>query len=485
MEKFFTAVSNMFKVPELRKRILFTLGLLAVYRLGAHIQAPGINSAQLERVWSEVAGTLLGVLDLFSGGNFRTISVFALGVTPYITASIIMQLLPVLSPQLKKLQEEGEMGRQKINQWTRYLTVGLAAIQTSFVAHWLQVNGVGAPTWGFLLTTVLTLTTGTMFVMWLGEQITERGVGNGISLLIFAGIVIGLPRGVQQVFERVRSGDTLETIGVLGLVIALVLIIAFIVFVEAARRKVPVSYAKRHVGRQLVGGQQTVMPLKLIMGGVIPVIFASSVLSMPQSLFSAFPPKNPANWYAKLFGFFQLFHAGDPYYELIFLSLIVFFTFFYVSIVFNVEEVADNLRKHGGFMPGIRPGRATAEYLNSILTRLTVVGAIYLALVAFVPQFMLSGFKVARLPLIGVWLDSFVSTTPGLSWIPEGMGYQFYFGGTSLLILVVLAMDTVAQIEEKLVMRNYEGFLGGGGRLRGRRAQVVFDCQVSIAGFHI
>jgi preprotein translocase subunit SecY len=472
MEKFLAAVRNMFNVPDLRRRILFTLGLLAVYRLGAHVGAPGINKVRLDQVWREVAGTLLGVLDLFSGGNFRTISVFALGVTPYITASIILQLMTVVSPQLKKLQEEGEMGRQKINQWTRYLTVGLAGIQTSFVAHWLQVNGVGANTWGFLLTTVLTLTTGTMFVMWLGEQITERGVGNGISLLIFAGIVIGLPRGVQQVFERVRGGDTMETIGVIALVLALVAIIAFIVFVEAARRKIPVSYAKRHVGRQLVGGQQTTMPLKINMGGVIPVIFASSVLSMPQSLFAAFPPdpNKATSWWAKIWTFFQTFHASDPYYELIFLSLIVFFTFFYVSIVFNVEEVADNLRKHGGFMPGIRPGRATAEYLNAIMTRLTTVGAVYLALVAFVPQFMLSGFKVARLPLIGSWLDSFVSTTPGLAWIPTGMGYQFYFGGTSLLILVGVAMDTVSQIEAQLVMRNYEGFLGGGGRLRGRRA---------------
>jgi preprotein translocase subunit SecY len=472
MEKFLAAVRNMFSVPDLRKRILFTLGLLAVYRLGAHIGAPGINKVRLDAVWKDVAGTLLGVLDLFSGGNFRTISVFALGVTPYITASIILQLMTVVSPQLKKLQEEGEMGRQKINQWTRYLTVGLCIVQTGFVAHWLQINGVGAPTWGFLLTTILTLTTGTIFVMWLGEQITERGVGNGISLLIFSGIVIGLPRGIEQVVGRLRGGDTLEAVGVVGLVIALVAVIAFIVFVEAARRKIPVSYAKRHVGRQQVGGQQTTMPLKVNMGGVIPVIFASSVLSMPQSLFSAIPPdpSNPNTVWAKIYLFFQTFHASDPYYELIFLTLIIFFTFFYVSIVFNVEEVADNLRKHGGFMPGIRPGRATAEYLNTILTRLTVVGAIYLALVAFIPQFMLSGFKVARLPLVGAWLDSFVSTTPGLAWIPTGMGYQFYFGGTSLLILVGVAMDTVAQIEAQLVMRNYEGFLGSGGRLRGRRA---------------
>jgi preprotein translocase subunit SecY len=475
MEKFLAAVRNMFNVPDLRRRILFTLGILAIYRLGAHVSAPGINQERLKQVWGNVSGTLLGVLDLFSGGNFRVISIFALGVTPYITSSIILQLMTVVSPQLKKLQEEGEMGRQKINQWTRYLTVLLACLQTSFVAHWLQVNQVG-PNFGepgalgFFLTTVLTLTTGTIFVMWLGEQITERGVGNGISLLIFAGIVIGLPRGVQQVMGRMSGGDTMEIIGVFALVLALVGIIAFIVFVEAARRKIPVSYAKRHVGRQLVGGQQTTMPLKLNMGGVIPVIFASSVLSMPQSLFSAFPPKNPVNWYGKIFGFFQVFHAGDPYYELVFLSLIIFFTFFYVSIVFNVEEVADNLRKHGGFMPGIRPGRATAEYLNTILTRLTTVGAIYLAMVAFFPQFMLSGYKVARLPFIGTWLDSFVSTTPGMQWIPTGMGYQFYFGGTSLLILVGVAMDTVSQIEAQLVMRNYEGFLGSGGRLRGRRA---------------
>src|SRR5438876_941336 len=266
MEKFFAAVRNMFNVPDLRRRILFTLGMLAVYRLGAHIGAPGINQTRLAEVWRDVAGTLLGVLDLFSGGNFRTISVFALGVTPYITASIILQLMTVVSPQLKKLQEEGEMGRQKINQWTRYLTVGLACLQTSFVAHWLQVNQVG-PRFGepgglgFFLTTVLTLTTGTIFVMWLGEQITERGVGNGISLLIFAGIVIGLPRGVTQLLGRMSGGDTLEIIGVFAMVVALVAIIAFIVFVEAVGRKIPVSYAKRHVGRQVVGGYQSTVLL--------------------------------------------------------------------------------------------------------------------------------------------------------------------------------------------------------------------------------
>ncbi|MEO6049728.1 MAG: preprotein translocase subunit SecY [Pyrinomonadaceae bacterium] len=462
----------MFKIPELRTRILFTLGLLAVYRFGAHVQAPGINSAQLEKVWGEVAGTLLGVLDLFSGGNFRTISVFALGVTPYITASIIMQLLPVLSPAMKKIQEEGEVGRQKMNQWTRYSTVVLCAVQTFFVSTWLSRNQIIPGTWWATAMIVVTLTTGTIFVMWLGEQITERGVGNGISLLIFAGIVIGLPRGIQQISGRIGSGDTLQIVGVVFLVVVLVALIALIVYVESARRNIAISYASRRVGTQTFRGQETSLPLKINMGGVIPVIFASSVLAMPQTLFSAFPadPANPDSAWSQVYTFFQQFHGGDPYYEFVFLSLIVIFTFFYITIIFNTDEVADNLRKHGGFIAGIRPGAPTAEYLNSILTRLTTVGAIYLAFVAFAPQLLLSGFKVARLPFIGTAVDNFLTGTPGLSWIPTGLGYQFYFGGTSLLILVGVAMDTVAQIEAQLVMRNYEGFLGAGSRLRGRRS---------------
>lgn len=472
MEKFLNAVQNMFKIPELRKRIMFTLGLLAVYRLGAHIAAPGINKARLEQVWGDVAGTLLGVLDLFSGGNFRTISVFALGVTPYITASIIMQLLPVLSPAVKKIQEEGEVGRQKMNQWTRYLTVVLCSIQTFFVATWLSRNGIIPETWAATLMVVVTLTTGTVFVMWLGEQITERGVGNGISLLIFAGIVIGLPNAVLQVMGRVQAGDAMQTLGVIFLVVVLVALIALVVYVESARRNIAITYASRRVGSQTFSGQETTLPLKINMGGVIPVIFASSVLAMPQTLFAAFPP-DPADTtsaWAKVYAFFQLFHGGDPWYELIFISLIVLFTFFYITIVFNTDEVADNLRKHGGFVAGIRPGAPTADYLNTILTRLTAVGALYLAFVAFVPQVLLSGFKVSRLPFIGDMLDAFFTNTPGLSWIPTGLGYQFFFGGTSLLILVGVAMDTVAQIEAQLVMRNYEGFLGAGSRLRGRRS---------------
>jgi preprotein translocase subunit SecY len=471
MEKFFAAVRNMFQVPDLRKRILFTLGLLAIYRFGAHVTAPGVNKDQLARVWQDVGNTLLGVLDLFSGGNFQTISVFALGVTPYITASIILQLMTTVFTSLKKLQEEGEAGRQKLNQWTRYLTVVLALFQTLIVARWLAANGVLPEGNRYIFSTMLTLTTGTIFVMWLGEQITERGIGNGISLLIFAGIIIGLPRGLWQVLEKLRSGDTASVIGVFALAAMLVGLIAFIVFVEQGRRRVPISYAKRHVGRQLVGGQQTAMPLKINMAGVIPVIFASSMLAFPQTILQFIQPvaDNPNAWQNKVHTFFQQFHGGDPYYELFFLSLIVIFTFFYITIVFNVEEVADNLRKHGGFVPGIRPGRNTAEFLNTILTRLTTVGAIYLALVAFVPQLMLSGFNVGRLPFVGARLEEFFSATPGLGWVVRGMGYQFYFGGTSLLILVGVAMDTVSQIEAQLVMRNYEGFLGSGGRLRGRR----------------
>ncbi|HSU25622.1 MAG TPA: preprotein translocase subunit SecY, partial [Pyrinomonadaceae bacterium] len=334
MEKFFNAVQNMFKVPELRTRILFTLGMLAVYRFGAHVTAPGIDKVRLEQVWGEVAGTLLGVLDLFSGGNFRTISVFALGVTPYITASIILQLLPVLSPAVKKIQEEGEVGRQKLNQWTRYLTVLLCAVQTFFVATWLHRNGVIAESWTATAMIVITLTTGTIFVMWLGEQITERGVGNGISLLIFAGIVIGLPRGVLQVSDRVRGGDPMQTLGVVFLLVVMIALIALIVYVESARRNIAITYASRRVGSQTFRGQETSLPLKINMGGVIPVIFASSVLAMPQTVFSALPPdqNDPNSTWSKVYAFFQQFHGGDPYYELVFLSLIVLFTFFYITI---------------------------------------------------------------------------------------------------------------------------------------------------------
>ncbi len=471
MDKFFAAVQNIFKVPELRKRVIFTFLMLAIYRLGAHITAPGVNKVRLEQVWAEVSNTLLGILDIFSGGNFRTISVLALGVMPYITASIIMQLMPVLYPQLKKVQEEGEVGRQKMNQWTRYLTVLLCAVQSFFISSWLQTNAVIEPTWWMTLMTVVTLTTGTIFVMWLGEQITERGVGNGISFLIFAGILISLPSAVTQVREKVAAADVWQTLGVIFLVAVLVALTAVIVYIESARRKISISYASRRVGSEVYKGQETSLPLKFNMGGVIPIIFASSVLSMPQTLFSAMPPdpNNPDSIWSQISGFFARFNGSDPYYKLVFIGLIVLFTFFYITIIFNTDEVADNLRKSGGFIPGIRPGAPTAVHLNTVMTRLTTIGATYLALIVFIPQLILNGFNVGRLPFVGEALDGFVNSTPGLGWITQGLGYQFFFGGSSLLIIVAVAMDTVAQIEAQLVMRNYEGFLGAGSQLRGRR----------------
>ncbi len=471
MDKFFAAIQNIFKVPELRKRVIFTFAMLAIYRLGAHITAPGVNKVRLEQVWADVSNTLLGILDIFSGGNFRTISVLALGVMPYITASIIMQLMPVLYPQMKKIQEEGEVGRQKMNQWTRYLTVALCAVQSFFIASWLQANSVMAPTWWMTMMTVVTLTTGTIFVMWLGEQITERGVGNGISFLIFAGIMISLPSAVGQVQREDWGADIWQTLGVIFLLIVLVALTALIVYMESARRNISISYASRRVGSQVYKGQETSLPLKFNMGGVIPIIFASSVLSMPQTLFSALPPdpNNPDAIWSQISAFFTRFSGGDPYYNIVFIGLIVLFTFFYITIIFNTDEVADNLRKDGGFIPGIRPGAPTADYLNTVMTRLTTIGAIYLAFIVFLPQLILNGFLLGRLPFIGESLDAFVNSTPGLGWITQGLGYRFFFGGSSLLIIVAVAMDTVAQIEAQLVMRNYEGFLGAGSQLRGRR----------------
>jgi preprotein translocase subunit SecY len=379
---------------------------------------------------------------------------------------------PVLSPQFKKIQEEGEVGRQKINQWTRYLTVALCSIQTFFVATWLQKNGIIGESWWATLMIVVTLTTGTIFVMWLGEQITERGIGNGISLLIFAGIVIGLPNAILQVSDKVRGGDAFQTFGVIFLVAVMVALIALIVYVESARRNIAISYASRRVGNQTFRGQETSLPLKLNMGGVIPVIFASSVLAMPQTIFSAFPPDpaNPTSTWSRSLSFLPTVSRRR---SVLRNRIHLFDCAVHILLhhdYFNTDEVADNLRKHGGFIPGVRPGAPTANYLSTILTRLTAVGALYLAFIAFAPQVLLSGFRVARLPFIGASIDNFLTATPGLSWIPTGLGYQFFFGGTSLLILVGVAMDTVAQIEAQLVMRNYEGFLGAGSRLRGRRA---------------
>jgi preprotein translocase subunit SecY len=463
VESFFNAVRNLFKVADLRKRVFFTLAMLLIYRTGIHIPVPGVDRDALEQLWGQMGG-MFGVLDLFSGGNLRRISIFALGIMPYITASIILQLMTSIDFMgLKKVQEEGEIGRRKITQYTRYLTVILCLVQGIGISFWLQrqasAGGPLVPGSGFwfIFISTLTLMTGTIFVMWLGEQITERGIGNGISLLIFAGIVVGLPNGIRQLVGRIT--DPLSAIGVIVLVLVMILAIAVVVFVERATRKVPTNHTRRMVGRQMVATAASHLPLKVNIAGVIPVIFASSVLAIPQTLLTF------GNW-----GWLQMVNrwlgGGHPVYETLFITLIVIFAFFYVSIVFNADEVAENLRKQGAFIPGIRPGKRTGDYLNSILVRLTTVGAIYLVVVCLIPQFIISGFKVQTLPLIGSYLEAILPV-----WVTTGLGYSFYFGGTSLLIVVGVAMDTISQVEAQLVMRHYDGFLGPrGGRLRGRRA---------------
>ncbi|MEY3282312.1 MAG: preprotein translocase subunit SecY [Acidobacteriota bacterium] len=465
IESFLNAVRNLFKVEELRNRVLFTLAMLAVYRAGIHIPVPGVDQEVLKALWDQAAGNLFGVLDLFSGGNLRRISVFALGIMPYITSSIILQLMTSVYPTLKKIQEEGELGRRKITQYTRYLTVLLSLVQGIGISFWLQRQQglvVGGGGFTFVLMATLTMTAGTMFIMWIGEQITERGIGNGISLLIFAGIVVGIPRAVEQLYEKIQ--DPASALFVLVLLAVMVLVTAGIVFFERGTRKIPTNHTRRMVGRQMVATQASHLPLKVNIAGVIPVIFASSVLAIPQTL-STF---GSWSWLQRIN---QWLSGGHPVYELLFIGGIILFAFFYVSIVFNSDEVAENLRKQGAFVPGIRPGKRTADYLNNILVRLTTVGAFYLVVVCLIPQLMISGFKLQFLPLIGEPLYNLVTNIPGLSWIPTGLGVSFYFGGTSLLIVVGVAMDTISQVEAQLVMRHYEGFLGArGGRLRGRRA---------------
>jgi preprotein translocase subunit SecY len=465
LESFLNAIRNLWAVDELRKRVLFTLGMLAVYRAGIHVPVPGIDQEVLKTIWGG-AGNLFGVLDLFSGGNLRRISIFALGIMPYITASIILQLMTSVYPSLKKIQEEGELGRRKITQYTRYLTVLLCLVQGTGIAYWLQRQQglvIGGGSWSFTVVATITLLAGTVFIMWIGEQITERGIGNGISLLIFSGIVVGVPRAIEQLYLQIKDpGSALFVIVLLAVMVA---VTAGIVFFERGTRKVPTNHTRRMVGRQVMATQSSFLPLKVNIAGVIPVIFASSVLAIPQTI-ATFGDKWA--WLKTLNGWLS---GGHPVYELLFVSGIVLFSFFYVSIVFNADEVAENLRKQGAFIPGIRPGKRTADYLNGILVRLTTVGSLYLVVVCLIPQLMISGFKVQSIPFIGESIYNFVSAVPGLSWIPTGLGVSFYFGGTSLLIVVGVAMDTISQVEAQLVMRHYDGFLGPrGGRLRGRRA---------------
>ena len=426
------------RIPELRRRILFTLAMLAVYRIGVAIPTPGIDRDGLAAFFAQVEGTIFGLFNLFSGGALEQFSVFSLGIMPYISASIILQLLTVVFPYLERLSKEGDVGRKKITQYTRYGTIILSVIQGLMISFGLEgtrgPNGeaiVLEPGWNFRLMTVLTLTSGTAFIMWLGEQVTERGIGNGISLIIFAGIVAALPSAVTSTFQFVREGE-LSIFFVILLVLFVVLVVGVIIFMERGQRRIPVQYAKRVVGRRKYGGQTSHLPLKINTSGVIPVIFASSVLIFPATV--AQFVQNP--WAQTLAGSMA---PGQWLHDLLYIGLIMFFCFFYTAIVFNPVDVAENMRKYGGYVPGIRPGKRTAEFIDRVLSRITLGGAIYLSLVALLPTILISQFNV-----------------------------PFFFGGTALLIVVGVALDTVSQMETHMISRNYEGFMRR-GRIRGRR----------------
>ena len=433
-ERLFTSFQNIFKIPELRTRILFTLGMLVVYRVGAHIPTPGINNEELSKFLIEKGGSLLGFLDIFSGGALSRLTIFALGIMPYISASIILQLLTVVIPHLSKLAKEGERGRKKIIQYTRYGTIGIALIQGFGIAIGLEGMNQGAfvlnAGWPFRLMTVITLTAGTAFLMWLGEQITERGVGNGISLIIFAGIVARLPSAVAQTFELYRVGQ-LNFLTLASLAVLMLVVVAAIVFLESGRRKIQVQYAKRVIGRRVYGGQSTHIPLKINTAGVIPPIFASSIIAFPATIAGFFDHPVVKALGAQL-------APGSLLYTVLYVSLIIFFCFFYTAVVLNPVDMADNMKKYGGFIPGIRPGQRTSDYIYKVLTRITFAGSIYLATVCVIPELLIYKLNV-----------------------------PFYFGGTSLLIVIGVGLDTAQQIESHMLMRNYEGFLAK-GRLKGR-----------------
>lgn len=427
---------NMAKLPELRKRIVFTLVMLGIYRLGVYVPTPGIDAARIREL---ISGGVFEIVNLFSGGALEQFSIFALGIMPYISASIIFQLLAVSIPALKRIQEEGEAGRQKINQWTRYSTVGLALVQGFAIAYGLlNQNMVLAHVsgWKFIFTTMVTLAAGTCFIMWLGEQITERGIGNGISLLIFAGIVAHIPSGFRDAW--MNREDFLGVFGFALLLGFIFLLISTIIFFERSQRRVPIQYAKRVVGNKMYQGQSTHLPLKINMAGVIPPIFASSILLFPATVASFATNELLRNMVN--------FVSQGWFYNTIYVLAIVFFTFFYTAVVFNPTDVADNLQKHGGFVPGIRPGKPTSDYLDRVLTRITMGGALYLSVICVLPQFLSVQANV-----------------------PANLAYTF--GGTSLLIVVGVAMDTVSQVQSHMLARNYEGFLGSkGGKFKGRRS---------------
>ncbi|MGB6410047.1 MAG: preprotein translocase subunit SecY [Candidatus Deferrimicrobiaceae bacterium] len=432
------AFQNITKVPELKKRLFQTALLLTVYRIGVYIPTPGIDTQSLTALFNAQSGTLFGLIDMFSGGAVSRFSIFTLGIMPYISASIIIQLLTVVIPQLEKLSKEGELGRRKITQYTRYGTILLSVIQGLGISVGIEnVTGVGAaslvynPGWGFRLMTVLTLTSGTAFLMWLGEQITERGIGNGISLIIFAGIVARFPSGLVRTFTLIRTGEMGIFIGLLLLLI-MVSVVAIIIYFERAHRRIPVQYARRIVGRKIYGGQSTHLPLKVNTAGVIPPIFASSILLFPATLSNFI--KHPVTQKIS-----QTLTPGNVSYEGLYIVFIIFFCYFYTAVTFNPVDVADNMKKYGGFVPGIRPGKKTAEYIDRILTRITLGGALYVSAVCVLPSILISRFNV-----------------------------PFYFGGTGLLIVVGVAMDTIQQIESHLITRHYEGFLKK-GQVKGRK----------------
>jgi preprotein translocase subunit SecY len=455
-------LKNLFAVADLRNRILFTLALIGVYRIGAHVTTPGVNREAIAIVAEQAGNTMFGLYNMFTGGNLLRATIFALGVMPYISSSIILQLLTVVWPYLERISKEGELGRRKITQYTRYLTLALAFVQALGIAFWLEQNTdagiplVASPGWGFRLMCVLTLTTGTMFIMWLGEQMTERGIGNGMSLLIFVGIIEGLPSAVFTTFEQMNQGQ-ISPLRVVFLLVMMVAVIAAVVFVERGHRRITVQYAKRVVGRRQYGGTSTHIPLKVNTGGVIPVIFASSILAFPATLATMYESGSWGRWITDSLA------PGMPFYVLLYVVGIIFFAYFYTAIIFNPDDVAENMRKYGGFIPGIRPGKRTAEYIDTILARITLVGSLYLAAVALLPEFLLTGFRVGAIPFIGENLDA---VAPG--WVSQGLGVTFYFGGTSLLIVVGVAMDTVQQVESQLIMRHYDGFMKK-TRIRGRR----------------
>lgn len=460
----FDKFANIFRIPDLRNRVFFTLGLLAVYRLGGHIPTPGINSDVLAQYFAQNAGSALGLVDMFTGGSLRRLTIFALGIMPYITASIIFQLLTVIYEPLAKLQKEGETGRRKITQWTRYTTVLLGIVQSFAIAMTLVNSSQPMVTMGktkFIFMCVLTLTAGTAFIMWLGEQMTERGIGNGMSLLIFAGIVAGLPRGIEDLWDKAQTSawGGFTPIAIALLIVMMAATVAFIVYVERSERRIPVQYAKRIVGRKMMGGNSTHLPLKVNSGGVMPVIFASSILSAPLLFANMEFVKN----HDFLRRIMDALRPGEPWYELLSFVAIIFFAYFYISIVFRPDDIADNMRKYGGFIPGIRPGRRTADFINDILTHITLIGALYLILITLIPTMLISGIHLNHLWLIGPFFDKL----PG--WVTNGLGVNFYFGGTSLLIVVGVAMDTVQQVESQLIMRHYEGF-SPKSRVRGRRS---------------